>query len=964
MTWLILIVLAGFVFQQHRRLRNVEERFADFEASRTYHPLPAWPEAEPEAPMPAAETAPAPTPDPAIEPEPELAAATLLYAEPRPAGPVSEPVEELDQENAQPERRSWKAGIGFEELFGRRLPIWAGGITLAVAGMLIVKLSIESGLLSPPIRVILGLVFGAALIGGAETALRFEERVRDSRVRQALAGAGIASLYASILVAVNLYHLINPLTAMLGMAAVTALALFLAIRFGPPSALLGLAGGLAAPALVGSASPNVPLLSVYLALAVSGLCTLSRNQRWAWLGISALIGGFGWGIILLIGGVLDTPSSISLGLYLLLLGVGIPALGFAGDRKAQLQLVSGIVAAAQMAALVATGGFALTNWGLFALLSVAIVWLANREAVLARLPAIGLVVALLLMGAWTNPSSRDFTLVMAGFALIYGGPAVRRLWRPEGGIVEAAEIGAIGLGGLLIPMFHFHHYDGSNDLFFGTLGAALGVGVGACAAVGWNRAERRDDARFALLAIVATILFAGAALLVLPAWQAGLAIGLLGLGLLHLGQVAEDKRLEPAAWIFAAGGVLTYPLSQLLDWRGPADVVDAVNWGGQAAIMAAFAWRARFGFGRIVAEFVTPLLLYIGAAALVPELYRPLIAPVLLAATAAFARGIDRRLIPAMIASLAIIVGWALAPAGMWLTVGVDSLAGTPEFVTALPTVGEAIRQLLIPGAAALAAGLIAPRLSRLERNVCWALASALSIVGVHCLYKHVFAIATPAAFVGLGLAERTVWELGLAGLALIAFRLGRPVPALVFAIATAAHETIYTLLIYNPLWAAQSVGPWPVINLLLPVYLLAIGLAVAGKREVKPISSEVALGLDVVTMGLVVLFAFSELRQLFHGTLLNAPGVPVAEEILRSILAIALAIGFLLWGIRSQQRAWRIASLALMLGAVGKVFLFDASGLQGVTRIASFVALGLSLIGIGWLYSRHLGSDKAAEPA
>jgi uncharacterized membrane protein len=115
--------------------------------------------------------------------------------------------------------------------------------------------------------------------------------------------------------------------------------------------------------------------------------------------------------------------------------------------------------------------------------------------------------------------------------------------------------------------------------------------------------------------------------------------------------------------------------------------------------------------------------------------------------------------------------------------------------------------------------------------------------------------------------------------------------------------------------------------------------------------------------MILIVLFAFSELRQIFHGTLLTAAGLLIAEDILRSILAIGLAIGFLLWGIRRQQRDWRIASLVLMLAAVGKVFLFDASGLEGVTRIASFVALGLSLIGIGWLYARHLGGDQVAEP-
>jgi uncharacterized membrane protein len=101
--------------------------------------------------------------------------------------------------------------------------------------------------------------------------------------------------------------------------------------------------------------------------------------------------------------------------------------------------------------------------------------------------------------------------------------------------------------------------------------------------------------------------------------------------------------------------------------------------------------------------------------------------------------------------------------------------------------------------------------------------------------------------------------------------------------------------------------------------------------------------------------FAWASLRQLFHGSLLITPGVSPVEDILRSILGIALAVGFLLWGIRQKRRDWRLASLVLMLAAVVKVFLFDASGLEGLLRIASFVALGFSLIGIGWLYSRQL---------
>ena len=116
----------------------------------------------------------------------------------------------------------------------------------------------------------------------------------------------------------------------------------------------------------------------------------------------------------------------------------------------------------------------------------------------------------------------------------------------------------------------------------------------------------------------------------------------------------------------------------------------------------------------------------------------------------------------------------------------------------------------------------------------------------------------------------------------------------------------------------------------------------------------------SVAPMLIILLFAFSSLRQVFHGSLLTVPGVTEWEDIFRSIAAILLAIGFLLWGIRRGLRDWRIASLALMIGAVAKVFLFDASGLDGLLRIASFIALGLSLIGIGWLYSRYLDEDRA----
>ncbi len=275
---------------------------------------------------------------------------------------IEAPAEAIPE--GEPERRKF----GFEDIFGRRLPIWAGGITLAIAGMLIVKYSIDAGLVSPLVRVVSGLFFGFALIGAAELALREDERVDDPRVRQALSGAGVASLYGAILIAANVYHLIDPVTAFLGMAGVTALAMGLSLRFGAPSALLGLAGGLAAPALVGSAEPNIPLLVSYLALAVGGLSVLSKSQRWMWLGVTALTGGFGWAALLLFSGTLDAVASISLGLFILLLGIVLPLVAFSGRLGNAVRIAGSIAAAAQIAGLVATGGFALLQWGLFGLI--------------------------------------------------------------------------------------------------------------------------------------------------------------------------------------------------------------------------------------------------------------------------------------------------------------------------------------------------------------------------------------------------------------------------------------------------------------------------------------------------------------------------------------------------------------------------------------------------------------------
>lgn len=902
------------------------------DASVRYRAAPVAPMPEPPAPPPTPiveERAPTPEPEPEPQPEPRVV--------PPPAAPLGErPI--------PPQRPA----IGFEELFGRKLPIWAGGVTLAVAGFLIVKYSIDAGLLSPAVRVVFGLLFGTGLIAGAEAALRAEDKVRDPRVRQALAGAGVATVYASVLVAANLYHLIDPLTAFVGLALTTALAGGLSVRFGAASAVLGLVGGLAAPALVGSGSPDVPLLSTYLALAVGGLCTLSRNQRWMWLGVSALIGGFGWGLLLILGGSLDATASLSVGAYLLILGIALPVLAFPGASGTPVRTLANIAACAQVAALVATGGFGPLQWGLFALISIATVWLSRAEAALADLPVPALTIALLLVAVWPHPTPELLAPVLGGIAAIYGGPAAWRVWRSDARLSDAGTVAGVAVGIAVLPPLHLALVDREVALL-----ALLGAGVAAAvAALGWTSATRRDDTRFAALVTTAAVLSAVASIVVAPAWLVAPVIAAVAVGTLLLAGPARDPRVERSAWALGVASLVALSLAPPADaWpalglgASGLSVQEALRWLLPALAAIAFAWRGRIAQAALVAQPVAVVLAYVGAAQLVPPLLVPVI-PAALCVALTFSRGT----LPAMLTATVLLAGWVLLPLFTWLATAGGAVFGQPVFVTTLPGLSDVVLRLIVP---ALVIGLVALRLREpLPRRIAAAAGAALAFVSLHVAFKQVFAIDGTARFVALGMAERTVWELLLAGGA-VALRRRMPRVAQGLAAASLAHFVVFTGLLHDPLWARQAVGAWPLLNWLLPAYGLAFALTMWAARTALPAAAERVRGW--LQMALVVLFAASELRQLAHGSLLVMGRVYEGEDIARSILMIALAGGFLRHGIRAAARDWRIASLVLMLAAVGKVFLLDAAGLDGLARIASFAALGFSLIGIGWLYARYL---------
>ena len=936
---IVLLIFGIMLFDMRARLKAAEQRLAMLEDESLLRE-PA--DEVVRSAVVVVRERPAPAAPPAAPPAESVAPVVEAPVEAEP-----EAAPELAVDPAGPSRPSF----GFEELFGRRLPIWAGGVTLAVAGVLLVKYSIDAGLLSPVVRVVLGLLFGAALIGGAEAALWQEARVRDPRVRQALAGAGLATLYVSILAVHGLYGLVGPGTAFAGLAGVTALAMGLSLRFGAPSALLGLVGGLAAPALVEAGSPNVPLLSCYLALAVGGLCALSRTQRWMSLGVSALIGGAGWGAALLAMGALDWASSLSVGLLLLALGVGLPLLAFSGTRGAVVRTAAAVVAAAQMAALVATGGFAMLHWGLFALLSVALIWL-GRDAALRPLSAVGLGIALLLAGIWPDPEMGRFALVMLAMGAIYGGAALVRLWRTGGGLVEAGQVAALALVGLLVSLVHFYHVGADGS--FALLALAITVLPVAAMMLGWSCAERRQDARFALLATTAAALLVVAGAFGLAGWALAIVMAAVAAGLLMLAERAGDQRVERSGWVFALGAVMAlagWDFAQVARLWGDA-IVPAeagLRWLVVALMAALFGWRVRFAEGRLVAQGLAALLGYGAVAQIMPALWLPVAAALGLVLLAEGAR----RWLPALGVMAAISLLWAVWPLAVWSGHALLSLAGEPMSVTGLPQFGEALRRLAVPaGMLTVALWRVGVSVDMRVRRLGLVVATVMGGVAIHIGYKQIFGLENEADVVRLALAERVVWEAVLIGLGFGVWRWTKSFGVALGLIGVGfGHALVYTVLLHDPLWAAQAVGNWPVANLLLPAFglpFVAIGL-VERRSEVLQQPAE------ILRMLLIALFALASLRQMFVGSVLTVPGLGEGEDILRSVLALGLAFGFLLWGIRTQAQDWRIASLIPMLCAVAKVFLLDASGLTGLLRIASFLALGFSLIGIGWLYNRVL---------
>jgi len=280
-----------------------------------------------------AETAPPSTAVDSVRPAPATAApeqAGVAASEALSAGvseqapeQVSEPAAELPVYSpTAPSYQAPSATPAFSsgpDLFDRLLQnirnnwmVWLGGICVGLAGVFMVRYSIEQGLLGPETRVVLSLLAGIGLHVAAEWLRRNKGQ---NNVFAALAGGASIILYSALFAAFKLLPGTAPGLVFTGMALVSFATLALALRHGPVLAALGMLGGYLVPILLSSGSGQIELALVYISiLTLFSLWLLAYvQQRWLWIGVIA--GSLLWWLISL----MTEPADGVRSLYLLAL---------------------------------------------------------------------------------------------------------------------------------------------------------------------------------------------------------------------------------------------------------------------------------------------------------------------------------------------------------------------------------------------------------------------------------------------------------------------------------------------------------------------------------------------------------------------------------------------------------------------------------------------------------------------
>jgi hypothetical protein len=173
--------------------------------------------------------------------------------------------------------------IEFERLFGGRVLAWIGGFATLLGIVFLMRSAVDSSWFTEEVRVLLAAFGSLSLLGLGVWLHERKGRLEVARVAVAVA---IPGLFATTVVAAQVYDLISPILGLEAAALIGVIGVAIAVRWSSMLvAGVGMLGALAAPMLVGTAGEGGSIAFVAIALA-AGVGILLW-QRWNWLALAA-----------------------------------------------------------------------------------------------------------------------------------------------------------------------------------------------------------------------------------------------------------------------------------------------------------------------------------------------------------------------------------------------------------------------------------------------------------------------------------------------------------------------------------------------------------------------------------------------------------------------------------------------------------------------------------------------------